>query len=128
VNRPERGIEFIANTRRRYDGERRNPWNEPECGHHYARAMSSWSPVLAASGFEYDAPSKRLRIAPAIATRPFRSIWSTGSAWGTFELSATKLRVSTQYGELSVEHVVWPGAKEGVDHAAVVTPGKDLVL
>ena len=47
------GVEAVRNVRARYDGERRNPWNEPECGHHYARAMSSWSTLLAASGFHY---------------------------------------------------------------------------
>ena len=43
----EEGVRVIDNVRRRYDGFRRNPWDEPECGHHYARAMSSWSGVLA---------------------------------------------------------------------------------
>ncbi len=37
------GVECITSVRARYDGERRNPWDEPECGSHYARAMSSWS-------------------------------------------------------------------------------------
>ena len=37
------GVECIANIRARYDGEKRNPWDEAECGHHYARAMAAWS-------------------------------------------------------------------------------------
>jgi non-lysosomal glucosylceramidase len=37
------GVECVENIRARFDGEKRNPWDEPECGHHYARAMSSWS-------------------------------------------------------------------------------------
>ncbi|HEY1341111.1 MAG TPA: GH116 family glycosyl-hydrolase, partial [Bryobacteraceae bacterium] len=49
----EQGVECIAEIRRRYDGERRNPWDEAECGHHYARAMASWSGILALSGFHY---------------------------------------------------------------------------
>ena len=48
--------------RRRYDGERRNPWNEPECGHHYARAMSSWSGMAVLSAFRYDGPEHQLRL------------------------------------------------------------------
>jgi non-lysosomal glucosylceramidase len=45
--------ECIGNIRARYDGEKRNPWDEAECGHHYARAMAAWSGVLALSGFRY---------------------------------------------------------------------------
>ena len=41
------GIEAVRNVRRRYDGERRNAWNEAECGNHYARAMASWTPLVA---------------------------------------------------------------------------------
>ena len=56
------GFESVRNVRARYDGERRNPWNEPECGHHYARAMSSWSTLLAASGFHYHGGDRAVSI------------------------------------------------------------------
>ena len=49
------GVETVEDVRRRHDGERRNPWDEPECGHHYARAMSAWAPLLALSGYLYSA-------------------------------------------------------------------------
>ena len=55
------GLECIAESRARYDGVKRNPWDEPECGHHYARAMSAWSGVLALSGFRYHAPKAAVR-------------------------------------------------------------------
>ncbi len=45
------GLEIVRNTRLRYDGERRNPWDELECGHHYVRAMAAWSCLLAAERF-----------------------------------------------------------------------------
>ena len=48
------GVEYVENLRARYDGVKRNPWDEAECGHHYARAMSSWSSVVALSGFHYE--------------------------------------------------------------------------
>ena len=61
ANPPVReSVELIENIRRRYDGERRNPWDEAECGHHYARAMSSWSAVMALGGFQYHAAEKSL--------------------------------------------------------------------
>ena len=52
----EEGVEILRNVRQRHDGEKRNPWDEAECGHHYARAMSSWSTILAMSGFFTMAP------------------------------------------------------------------------
>lgn len=78
------GIEVIQNVRRRYDGERRNPWNEAECGHHYARAMASWSAVLMLSGFQYDGAAKRVTARPRLNRRKFQCFFSTASGWGSF--------------------------------------------
>ena len=63
------GVDCFESARRRFDGERRNPWDEPECGHHYARAMSAWSGLLAYSGFRYDGPRQTVAMAPAAAFR-----------------------------------------------------------
>ncbi|MCC7153449.1 MAG: hypothetical protein IT161_02675 [Bryobacterales bacterium] len=81
------GIQCFENVRRRYDGERRNPWDEPECGHHYARAMSAWSGILALSGFEYRGAQKAVTAAPRIRPSSFTSFWSTATGWGTFSTS-----------------------------------------
>ena len=75
----ELGLRCIGDIRARYDGERRNPFDEAECGHHYARAMASWAAVLALSGFQYSAVSGEMRF----GARPGRHFWSTGEAWGT---------------------------------------------
>ncbi len=79
------GLTIVKAVRERYDGRRRNPWNEVECGHHYARAMSSWGLLLALSGFSYSAPEGRLGFAPVLNQEDFRTFWSLGSAWGTYE-------------------------------------------
>ena len=90
------GLECISATRRRYDGERRNPWDEAECGHHYARAMAAWSSIVALSGFRYNAG--KLSIKPKSKNANFRSFWATGTGWGTF----TKTQVHVLYGHLPV--------------------------
>jgi len=75
----QEGLDCITEIRNRYDGQRRNPFDEAECGHHYARAMCSWAAVLALSGFQYSALTGALRF----TARPGRYFWSNGSAWGT---------------------------------------------
>ncbi len=84
------GVEAFENSRRRFDGERRNPWDEAECGHHYARAMSAWSGILALSGFRYHGGDKSATIMPRVnvGTNKFVCFWSAGSAWGTFTHAA----------------------------------------
>jgi non-lysosomal glucosylceramidase len=107
------GIECIENIRRRYDGERRNPWNEAECGHHYARAMASWAPVAALGGFRYHAAERSLAVLP-VGKGVARSFWSTGTGWGEFQANtaARELRVGVEEGELRVlsVQVAWKTA------------------
>ncbi len=74
------GLRVIEAIRRRYDGARRNPFDEAECGHHYARAMASWAAMLALSGFRYSGVEKEMVFTPSQG--PVRWFWSNGWAWG----------------------------------------------
>ena len=76
------GLKVVAAARARFDGRRRNPWDEPECGHHYARALSAWSLVLALSGFHYSGVAKRLALSPRYGAEQFSCLWIIPSAWG----------------------------------------------
>jgi hypothetical protein len=77
----EAGLKCIGAIRARYDGRRRSPFDEAECGHHYARAMASWAAVLVLTGFHYSGVERAMTFAPA--SQPTRTFWSNGSAWGT---------------------------------------------
>jgi uncharacterized protein (DUF608 family) len=79
------GLAITKGVRDRYDGRRRNPWNEVECGSHYARALSSWSLLTALSGYVYSAPEAHLAFAPRLHRTNFRGLFTTGHGWGTFE-------------------------------------------
>jgi non-lysosomal glucosylceramidase len=100
------GVECIESVRTRYDGDRRNPWDEPECGHHYARAMSSWSGILALSGFEYHGGRQELAIAPRWKAADFTCFWATGSGWGVFarkqDGKQVRIEATVRHGELAV--------------------------
>ena len=117
------GIECIASIRARYDGEKRNPWDEAECGHHYARAMSAWSGLIALSGFRYDGRSASVEALPRIAVPNFRSFWSTATGWGSFSASSSGLRIQVLKGRLPCRSVAFRGT--GV--RANVTLGNDSV-
>ena len=60
----------------------RNPWCEIECGGHYARAMSSWSLLLALSGWHYDPAGREICAAPPINPAISKSFFSAPAAWG----------------------------------------------
>ena len=80
----DEGLTIVKAVRDRHDGVKRNPWDEFECGHHYARSMSSWGLILALSGYQCDMSEKRISFTPRINGDDFRCFWSTGTAWGTF--------------------------------------------
>ncbi len=81
----EDGLKAMTAIRARYDGRRRNPFNEAECGNHYARAMASWGAVLALTGFRYSAVTQTLTF--AAPEQRVRWMWSSGHAWGTISLT-----------------------------------------
>ncbi len=105
----DRGAQAIAEVRKRYDGARRNPWDEPECGHHYARAMASWSGMLAMSGFRYGGPERRVAAAPR-GRMPFRAFWSAGPGWGSFQVAPRRFALSVIEGSLAVRRIEFAGA------------------
>ncbi len=95
---------IVKGARDRYDGVPRppiprNPWNEIECGGHYARAMSSWSLLLALSGFHYDGPGQKLRFMPRYTPERFQAFFTGPEGWGT--LRQTR-RGKTQRNEIIV--------------------------
>jgi len=116
------GLETIENVRRRYDGERRNPWDEPECGHHYARAMSAWSSVIAFSGFDYHAAEKAIALMPQTKAPEFTSFFSTGLGWGIFSIRHGQLELALREGSLPLRTIRAP--QSGAAKTSVMLDGR----
>jgi uncharacterized protein (DUF608 family) len=106
------GLAITRAVHDRYHPSRRNPWNEVECGDHYARSMASYGVFLAACGFEYHGPHRHLGFAPRVTARSssnnssFRSAFTTAQGWGTFDQqiddSGQKAEVQIKWGNLQV--------------------------
>jgi uncharacterized protein (DUF608 family) len=90
----------------RYDGASHNPWNEVECGDHYARAMASYGAYQALCGFTYDGPAGVIGIAPRLNPDNFASFFAASSGWGlatqTREQNKQTNRFEVRRGSLSV--------------------------
>jgi uncharacterized protein (DUF608 family) len=80
----EKGLAICRGIHDRYHPSKRNPYNEVECGDHYARALASWGVLTALSGFDYHGPNGRLRFAPRLTPHDFKAAFTAAEGWGAF--------------------------------------------
>jgi uncharacterized protein (DUF608 family) len=107
VGEVEKGLDIVRACRDRYDGEVRNPFNEYECGHWYARAMASYGMIEGLTGVRYDAVSKSLDIDTKVGD--FTSFLSTASGFGTVSLKGGVPALNVAYGKIPVDKVFVAG-------------------
>jgi uncharacterized protein (DUF608 family) len=100
----EEGLEIVRTCRDRYDGRVRNPFNEYECGHWYARAMSSYALLQGLTGARYDAVDKVLHIAPNIRG-DFRGFIAAATGYGTVGVKDGKPFVEVRRGTIDAKRV-----------------------
>ena len=105
----EEGLAITRAVHERYHASRRNPWNEIECGDHYARSMASYGVYLAACGFEYHGPRQHIGFAPRLTPENFRCAFTSAEGWGSYtqrktsgKLNAT---IAVHWGRLKVRTI-----------------------
>ena len=118
------GLQAVYAIRDRYDGAKRNPWNEIECGNNYARAMASFALLPIFSGFTFDLPRKHIGFAP-IETGDFRAFWSLGTAWGNFVRTEVGAAIEIYDGSLTLSSLTLDGISEV---SAVVVDGTPVAF
>jgi len=83
----------------RYHPARHNPFNEVECGDHYARAMASWGVYTALCGFDYHGPRGHVGFAPRMSPEDFKAAFTAAEGWGLF---AQKRHENTQREQIEL--------------------------
>jgi hypothetical protein len=109
LGKTEEGLEIVRACRRRYDGRVRNPFDEIEAGHWYARAMSSYALLQAFSGARFDAVERILYLRPAIKG-DFCCFLSTASGFGTVGVKSGKPFVEVVFGQIPYREIKYTSA------------------
>ncbi len=98
------GLEIVRVCRDRYDGRVRNPFDEYECGHWYARALSSYALLESLAGARYDAVDRVLHLTPRV-NGDFRAFLSTATGYGTVGLRNGKPFLDVKAGTIAVREI-----------------------
>ena len=97
----DKGLDIVRAARDRYDGRVRNPFDEYECGHWYARALSSYALLQGITGVRYDALTQTMYIDSG--KDDFTGFISTETGFGNVGLENGKPFLKVAYGEIVVK-------------------------
>ena len=103
------GESMVKAVRDRYDGEKRNPWNEIECGNNYARSMASFALLPIYSGFTFDMTKKHIGFNPI--NKSGRYLFSVAESWGEVQIDNGECRISMHGNPLTLSSISLPCCK-----------------
>jgi non-lysosomal glucosylceramidase len=115
----------------RYHPSKHNPWNEVECGDHYARGMASYGVFLGLCGFAYHGPKGYFGFAPRITPDDFRAAFTAAQGWGAIEqereVGTQRNRIEVAWGSLSVRTLAFElPAEASLRSTKVDCSGRDV--
>ena len=100
----EAGREIVRVLRDRYDSHVRNPFDEYECGHWYARAMASYGMLQGLTGARYDAVERTLYLQPTIKG-DFRAFLATATGFGIVGVKDGEPFVEVKQGTIPYDRI-----------------------
>ena len=83
----------------------RDPFDEYECGHWYARAMASYALLQGLTGARYDAVEKTLTVRPSVPG-DFRAFFCTAAGYGTVGVREGEVFLEVKRGTIEVERII----------------------
>lgn len=95
-------LDIVTTLRARYDGEKRNPYDEYECGHWYARALASYALLASFTGVRYDAVTKTLYV----GTGNYKVFLATASGYGLVTSENGMVTVDTVSGTIEIKKIL----------------------
>src|SRR6218665_1436928 len=104
------GLEIVRTCRDRYNGRSRNPFNEYECGHWYARALASYGLMQGLTGVRFDAVEKVLYIDSKIGD--FTSFFAWENGFGNVSLKNGQPQLKIAQGSIDVKKAVVSGKEK----------------
>lgn len=105
----DKGIRMVEAVRERYDGKKRNPYNEIECGNNYSRTMAAFSFIPVWAGYRCDAVKKHMEFMPVYECK--KTMWFMAGAWGTADISDINTTIKVESGRLELNTIglpAWP--------------------
>ena len=118
------GEDIVRAVRGRYDGEKRNPWNEIECGSNYARSMASFALVFIYSGFSFDMTKNYIGFKP-VKNGDGRYAWFVGNSYGEVIFDGERQRLTILGNALELSCF---GLREDKKVARVCVDGKEIAF
>jgi non-lysosomal glucosylceramidase len=127
----EKGLAISRAVHDRYDGRRRNPYNEIECSDHYARSMASYGVFQAVCGFECHGPKGHISFSPRLRPEDFKAAFTTAEGWGTFaqryDGTIQHETISVKWGQLQLRSLAFSVAKSlAVNQVKISADGRVL--
>jgi uncharacterized protein (DUF608 family) len=110
IGMQKEALDIVKACRTRYDGRVRNPFDEYECGHWYARAMSSYGMIQGITGVRYDAVTKTLYYDSKMGD-DFKTFFSCQTGYGLVGMENGNPFVQMTVGSMDIKKCIVSGSE-----------------